>query len=199
MQRFMSDWWLINTGGRVYGPYSAEQMRTFAGEGRLALQSVVARAGSTNFHPVRDEPDLAMLFVPVEPVPAATPAPSAASPAKREEPVASFGRHEDRPRGNEKSHFIICSDMKSGSITRLEEEIFKLGQAIAILPQVWLLNTDSSINATRNLLVQQLGKLDTLFVADATNDKAAWFNFGPEADARIRKIWRTEQKLKVAS
>jgi len=38
-----------------------------------------------------------------------------------------------------------------------------------------------------------------LFVIDATNDKAAWFNFGPEVDARIRKIWRTETKLRAAS
>jgi hypothetical protein len=29
-----------------------------------------------------------------------------------------------------------------------------------------------------------------LFIVDATHDKAAWFNFGPEADARIRRIWQ---------
>jgi hypothetical protein len=38
-----------------------------------------------------------------------------------------------------------------------------------------------------------------LFVADASNDKAAWFNFGPEADARIRKLWRAESRLRAAS
>ena len=41
----------------------------------------------------------------------------------------------------------------------------------------------------RNALVRKLGKLDTLFIVDAGRDKAAWFNFGPEADTRIRKIW----------
>ena len=45
------------------------------------------------------------------------------------------------------------------------------------------------VNAVRNLLVQQLSKLDVLFVVDATHNKAAWFNFGPEADSRIRRIW----------
>ena len=34
------------------------------------------------------------------------------------------------------------------------------------------------------------GKLDMLFIADATHDKAAWFNFGPEADSRVRRIWQ---------
>ena len=37
--------------------------------------------------------------------------------------------------------------------------------------------------------MQKLGKLDTLFIVDAVHDKAAWFNFGPEADTRIRRMW----------
>jgi hypothetical protein len=38
-----------------------------------------------------------------------------------------------------------------------------------------------------------LGKIDTLFVIDATRNKATWFNFGPEADARIRRVWSDQQ------
>jgi hypothetical protein len=65
---------------------------------------------------------------------------------------------------------------------------------------VWLLACDLSINAVRNALVQKLGKLDMLFVVDATRDRAAWFNFGPEADARIRRLWaRTDTTRKQAS
>jgi hypothetical protein len=41
----------------------------------------------------------------------------------------------------------------------------------------------------RNSLVQKLGTLDTLFVVDATHDKAAWHNFGPDADVRLRRLW----------
>jgi hypothetical protein len=90
------------------------------------------------------------------------------------------------------------SDLKSSSLAKLEEEIATFGQSIAILPQAWLLTSNASVNTVRNQLVQQLGKLDMLFVADASNDKAAWFNFGPEADACIRRIWRTEPKLRAA-
>ena len=79
--------------------------------------------------------------------------------------------------------------MKSRSITALEEEIFGLGQAHRFGPQAWVLSSEASINTIRNALVQKLGKLDTLFIADAAHDKAAWFNFGPEADIRIRKLW----------
>jgi hypothetical protein len=79
--------------------------------------------------------------------------------------------------------------MKSKSISGLEEEILNLGPAYALLPQIWLLVSDKSMNAIRNSLLQKLGKIDTLFVVDATRNKATWFNFGPEAEARIRRVW----------
>jgi hypothetical protein len=79
--------------------------------------------------------------------------------------------------------------MKSRSVQGLEEEIYNLGPAYPLFPQVWLLTTEQPVNAIRNLLVQKLGKMDVLFVVDATHNKAAWFNFGPEADTRIRRIW----------
>jgi len=79
--------------------------------------------------------------------------------------------------------------MKSRSISGLEEEILNLGPAYALLPQIWLLVSDQSMNAIRNALVQKLGKIDMLFIIDATRNKATWFNFGPEADARIRRVW----------
>jgi hypothetical protein len=52
-----------------------------------------------------------------------------------------------------------------------------------------VLVSEHAINIVRTALVQKLGKLDTIFIVDAAHDKAAWFNFGPEADTRIRKMW----------
>ena len=34
-----------------------------------------------------------------------------------------------------------------------------------------------------------LGLVPSIHVVDATRDKAAWFNFGPESDTRIRRNW----------
>ncbi len=176
--------WIVNVAGRAYGPYKDAQMAAFAAEGRLTPQSLIARAGETAFRPAGEEPALAMLFV------AATAPPTLESQTQRSEPSQIFGRNKDETQKHgERAHIVIIADMKSGSISGIEEEIHKLGQAYALFPQVWLLRTEQSVNAVRNLLVQQLGKLDVLFVIDATNNKAAWFNFGPEADARIRRIW----------
>lgn len=179
----MSASWIVNVDGRAYGPYTDAQMAAFAAEGRLAPQSLIARAGEDAFRAASEEPELARLFGHPEP-------PAANVQTPQAEPGSVFGRNRDEgQKHGERAHIVVIADMKSRSINGLEEEIYKLGQAYPILPQVWLLRTDQSVNTVRNLLVQQLGKLDVLFVVDATNNKAAWFNFGPEADARIRRIW----------
>jgi hypothetical protein len=99
-----------------------------------------------------------------------------------------FGRSESE--SGERTHFVIIADMKSRSIAGLEEEIFNLGPAYRFMPQSWILSSDISVNAVRQALVQKLGKLDTLFIVDTAHDKAAWFNFGPETDARVRRMWQ---------
>ena len=188
----MAGSWTISVAGQIYGPYSFEQMQAFAAEGRLARQSLVAATGENDFRRAADQPELAPIFQP-----ATTKSESAVAQTLVREPK-EFGRADRNARGGELSHMLIVAEMKSGSIAKLEEEIATFGQSFAIFPQAWLLASDASINTVRNRLIQQLGKLDTLFVADATNNRAAWFNFGPEADARIRKIWRSEPRLLAA-
>ncbi len=88
------------------------------------------------------------------------------------------------------AHFAIVVDRKSRSTGNLEDAIASLGPAYALMPNIWILATDQSVNAVRYRLVQELGKLDSLFVIDASRGKAAWFNFGPEVDVRIRRVWK---------
>jgi hypothetical protein len=184
---------MVSVSGRAYGPYTDAQMAAFAAEGRLAPQSLIARSTEATFHPAGEEPALAAFFTP-----AITAAPIAAEPRNEAKPANMFGRgKEDGQKSGELSHVVVIADMKSRSIVGLEEEIYRLGQACPLLPQIWLLRTDQSVNAVRNHLVQQLGKLDVLFVVDATNDKAAWFNFGPEAEARIRRMWSKDESAKL--
>lgn len=182
----MSDTWTISVSGQSYGPYTAAQMQAFVGEGRLAARSLVCRAGESRFAAAADDPVLAAFFRPAEPV---RPTPFFTADGS-EDATPSFGRGNDDAPAGQRAHFLIVADMKSRSISGLEEEIFNLGPAYPIMPQAWLLSSDMAINAIRQTLVQKLGKLDILFIADTTHDKAAWFNFGPEADSRIRRIWQ---------
>jgi hypothetical protein len=170
--------WTISVGGQAYGPYSLEQMKSFHAEKRLAGHSLIARLGEEQSHPASEDPELAALFHPVADTPDSAPQPS------------RFGAHSeaavsDTPLG----HFVIVADMKERSIAALEDEIYSLGTAHRIGPQAWALSSPTSINMVRTALIQKLGKTDTLFIVDSVNDKVAWFNYGPEADARVRKMW----------
>jgi hypothetical protein len=178
----MAETWTISVGGRVYGPYTLEQMKAFRAENRLADHSFVARTDEDQFHPAGEDPVLASLFHQpreAENMPASEPAQPHRFGA-RTEPETSTGGP---------AHFVIVADMKAGSIAGLDDEISKLGPAFRFGPQAWVLTSEAPINIVRNALMQKLGKIDTLFIVDAAHDKAAWFNFGPEADTRIRKMW----------
>lgn len=171
--------WTINVGGRVYGPYTSERMRGFAGEGRLAPQSLIAREGTADWHEAHDEPEFAELFG-VRSAQATTPA---ATPAAN-------GGAAPQDMGTPRAQVAIVLDVKSRVSNTFEQTIMNLGPAYRLLPNVWIVATEETANAVRNRLVQELGKLDSLFVIDATRNKAAWFNFGPEADVRIRRVWQ---------
>lgn len=182
----MPETWTISVGGRSYGPYALEQMKAFQAEGRLAPHSLVARAGERQFRHADEDTELTHLF--------------SAAPGKPQSPIQQdeikpgpqkFGR--DIPAGaGERNRYIIAADMKSGSIAALGEEILNFGPACLVMPQVWILVSEISLSTLRSELIQKLGKLDTLFVADATHDKAAWFNFGPEIDAKVRRLWQRD-------
>jgi hypothetical protein len=192
----MSETWTISVGSRVFGPYTAEQMRAFHAEGRLAVHSLVARAGEEQFRTAGEDPELALLFPAAEPAPQTA---SLAAPQPAAEPHR-FGRESQEAGAAERSRFVIISDMKSGSISAMEEGIFNLGPAYRFMPQSWVLTSEASLNTIRHALMQKLGKLDTIFIVDTIHDRAAWFNFGPEADTRVRRMWsRTPEGARKAS
>ncbi|HTP75765.1 MAG TPA: DUF4339 domain-containing protein [Rhizomicrobium sp.] len=193
----MAESWNISVGGRSYGPYSFSQMQAFVAEGRLAAHSQVAPEGSADFHPAGDDTQLGALFAPAkksEPIPSATGQFLTARKNGSDDVIANtFGRGSRDERGTEHGRYLILADMKSKSISGLEEEILNLGPAYSLMPQVWILVSDQTVNGVRNALVPKLGKIDTLFIVDATHNKATWFNFGPETDARIRRVWMAHQ------
>lgn len=177
--------WTIKANDRSYGPYSLEQLRAYAGEGRLAPHSQVARGTDTQYRAASEDPELAAVFLPAQ------------------RPIfftaeGDIGQARQESETSPHSRFIIMAEMKSRSIAGLEEEIYKCGQATALMPQAWLLSSDMTINALRNNLVQKLGRLDMLFIVDATRNKAAWFNYGPEADSRIRRVWQRALEQQAA-
>src|SRR5579871_3370796 len=172
----MSMSWTISVGGRSYGPYSLEQMTAFQAEGRLAPHSLVAREGEAQYRHASEDKDLALLFP--GGAQAATPqnlqhadTPTSASRMQHADTptaAARFGRDARSGGSGERSRYVILCDMKSGSISALEEEIFNLGPAFRLMPQAWILTSEVSLSTMRSELIQKLGKLDTLVVIDTS-------------------------------
>src|SRR3974377_261941 len=110
--------WMVNVGGRAYGPYTDAQMAAFAAEGRLAPQSLVARQGEAKFRAAGDEAALAHLF----PDYPSTPAVSQELQPSETKFGGTFGKSkEEAQKPGELSQVVIVADMKSRSISGLEE------------------------------------------------------------------------------
>ena len=196
--------WSINVSGRVYGPFTSERMRSFVGEGRLAPHSLVAREGTDDWHEAREEPEFVDVFkdrgraatpeaptASLAPQPVNAPQPAQPHPAPAPHPQTHAPQPVTPAAEHTAAHFAVIVDQKAQSAaSHIEAAITSLGPAYRLTTNVWIISTEQSVSAVRNRLVQELGKADSLFVIDASRGKAAWFNFGPEADVRIRRVWQ---------
>ena len=166
--------WRIKANGREYGPYSLEQMGEFAEEGRLAGHSTVAPEGREMWRQASEYAVLKHLFETTEQPAATNPAPdfgasSAASP----------------------NNFVIVLDLISGN-AQVTRAIQNFGQAYRLETNVWLVRAYETVGGVRNALAPHLQYTDKLFVADMTNNKTAWSNYGPELDSKLNNFYRAK-------
>lgn len=213
-QQSGADRWLLKYGDRVYGPYSHDAMTGYIAEGRVIATSLIApegtRADDTTWQLASDVDAFAESFgVTKEPDRVApnyrSPA-EQASDAKAEASIIqevapeatgsarpAYGPAKgqiDRRRQPETANFIVIMDIKARYAGQLEQAIMSLGPAYKLAPNVWCVNTDSTAAGLLNDLSIHIGKTDSMFIVDATRDRTAWHNLGPETDAKIRRVWR---------
>jgi hypothetical protein len=180
--------WRINVSGQIYGPYTGQQIKAFATEGRLAPHSIV-QAGEGPWITAIDDPVLGQLFVqkqtqkPSAPVAAqgfGARAAAESAPAAQAEPTSA--------------NFVVIADLRSRGSGPFEAAISRLGDVYRLNQLVWLLHTDRTAGTIRNELIQHMGNNDHLVIVDATRGKTAWFNLGPEGDSKIRRVWKRTDK-----
>lgn len=156
-----SKWW-VQIRGKTFGPYPIDQMARFMAEGRVRPNTLVA-----------DSPDGAWLE------------------ARRV--LALRGLRAPHP-GNdvlpvEAANVFIHAEIVSGSWNAFMAAMESMGAICELAPGLWLLRTRFSAGVIRNTLSQTLERGDRFVVIDATRDRFAWFNLGPEIDVRIGKVW----------
>lgn len=152
-------WW-VQVRGRAFGPYTIEQMAHFMTEGRVRPNTMVSANGKDKWTEARRIMALRGLRTP--------------TPANDVEEAANVFVHAE-----------ILSGAFMGFVAALES----MGRICALAPGLWLLRTSHSAGVVRNTLSQTLERGDRFVVIDATRDRLAWFNLGPETDVRISQVW----------
>ena len=163
--------WQMKIGRSVYGPYTDEQMAKLAEQGLLAPHSRIAKYGSTNWDRASADPIIAEIF------------------GKKYRQKSDDDSEHTPTAENQPTNFALFLDIASNSNIDLFQAIRNLGPASRISGSCWLVKSERSAGAIRNALVPLMANSDRLLVIDTSQSKLAWFNLGPEADAKIRKVW----------
>lgn len=154
-----SQWW-VQIRGKAFGPYSIEQMARFMSEGRVRPTSLVSDKPDGGWTEARKMMSLRGLRTPA-------PANDAA----------------------EAANVFVHAEIVSGSWMAFMAALESMGHVCDLAPGLWLVRTKFTSGVIRNTLSQTLERGDRFVVIDATRDRLAWFNLGPETDVRIGKTW----------
>lgn len=171
--------WCVKVEEKVYGPYTSEQMRKYAHEGRLAAWSLIAPAGSRAWREAARESTFAVFFGNEKTVNTST--------------GPKFGRRDQKTSGNTQkkkqapalSNFLIIFDTADGAASRMESAVQSLGTAFRIAENVWTVSCDLTAVGVRNAIAPYLSPRETIFVVDASRGRTSWQNYAPEAHAKI--------------
>ena len=192
--------WCLKSNERIYGPYSARDLKKFAFEGRFAAWSLVAPAGSAEFKEACKEPafadffgaanvtDNARAFGKFENSKLEPGDPSSTSPRR----ARALGREQKQQAQNDHhpiSNFVIVFDVVNAAASRVENALAGLGTAFRLAENVWSVSCPLTAIGVRNAIAPFLRPHETLFVIDASNGRTSWQNYAPEAHAKITQAY----------
>ena len=163
--------WFVKVAEKIYGPYTRELMARYVAEGRVAPKTLVAHTSDGEWIEARNSPTFR---------------------AALEEKRPAFKTDNGEP--TDLANLIVIIEITSGLSRPLEYELRQMGAVVEIKPSVYLMRTRRTAGAVRNAISQLMGRGDKLIVLDSSRDRLAWFNLGPETDARIRGIWNSAAK-----
>jgi hypothetical protein len=170
----------VSANDKLFGPYSHEQMKSFALQKRLLPQSLVRMGSEGGFVAAESHAALSRLFLAGE----------GSSSSGSQRPQAAASQPATSIPDGQISNFVVIIDARSGSFRKAESEIKILGRTLRINQQTWLLQTDKPANTIKNALAPHLGADDPLVVIDAGRNRLAWHNLGVFEASSARELWK---------
>lgn len=200
-----ADNWCVKVDERVYGPYSSQQLRKFAHEGRLAAWSLVAPAGSRTWREAREEATFASFFG-LEPTRSAAPGKAfgkrndfadesndAPTSAAKPEGITFAARSAKPAAETGPSNFVIIFDIVSAAASRIETAVLSLGPGFRIADNVWTVSCELTAIGVRNALAPYLLPRESIFVIAAARGRTSWQNYSPETHAKLAAAWASSK------
>jgi hypothetical protein len=193
--------WCLKVHNKVYGPYTTQEMRRFAREGRLASWSMVSPAGSRAWREARREIAFSTFFGGEEPSSPPPPhpksfgrrsdcehtiseeaiEPDASASARKPKRIVIRNEAPETPTAN----FVIIFDVVSAAASRVEAAMMSLGHAFRIADNVWHVSCELTAVGVRNAIAPYLRGSESIFVIDASRGRVSWRNYAPEPNAKI--------------
>ena len=204
-----ADNWCVKVNDKVYGPYTSQQLRKFAHEGRLAAWSLIAPAGSRSWRRAQEESTFSSFFgagskqsashasrsfgkrdiVDIEPKNAAQAGNVSKDTSNKPKPRTAKPTSQ-----SELANFVIVFDVVSAAASRAEAAVLSLGPGFRIADNVWTISCNLTATGVRNAIAPYLLPHESIFVVDTTNGKTVWQNYAPELHAKLTAAWITPKR-----
>lgn len=178
--------WYVSAQNQTFGPYSHEQMKTFALERRLSPQSLVRMGDQGAFVAAQSHAALARCFESngLQSGDAGGARKAAATPTESSAPAASV------PIEGQVSNFLVLVQVRAGSQRDFEAAMKQMGPYFRLNAQVWVLQSERNANTIKMTLSPHVGSQDQLVVVDAARNRLAWHNVAVHDASRLREVWK---------
>ena len=159
--------WRVLIKDVAYGPYTLGQMQAFIDEGRVGMQTRVAKGEHAPIVAAESAKEL--------------------QPALRKKYVSrptADDDHSEAPR-----NYVVIAQLAGSTNDELARQLNAYGSFGETLPGVYLLRSRTRLSLIQKGLQSITNIRDRVLIVDATNDRLGWFNLGPESDVYMRTIW----------
>ncbi|MEM9810932.1 MAG: hypothetical protein AAF788_06880 [Pseudomonadota bacterium] len=167
--------WCMNVSGRIFGPYDTAQMERFVLEKRLAYHSLVAPAGSRDFRPALQFPELRDYFKPAR---------GGAADSSSQAPVRSSGNSGAKA-------FIIAFGTEAGGAEKASRLQGTFDNVLPLSATTWLVETGKSADAIRDELAKVLPTTERAIVIACASQAPACHGVSLEEYERMNKALQT--------
>jgi hypothetical protein len=166
--------WRIKVGDKEYGPYPRTRLIDFLKEGRVGPATLLCCGTDTEFVRADRHVNLRWDF----------------SPARKRK----FGEVKLEPGETEVPicNYVVAARLLSTN-GGFERALMESGKMARCAGDIWVLRSKLTVQQLRHKLSMIMHKDEQVVIVNASKDRLAWFNLGPESDIAVRDVWDSDE------